>query len=66
MRAEKLNEPHIRRSTGLWIIGKYLDDLLYCAGLTALVIGAFKFCDIAGWVVLGLGLIALSLLIARN
>lgn len=45
---------------------KYLDDLLFLAGITSLTYAGFLYLEIAGYVVLGIGLIAYSIMIARG
>jgi len=45
---------------------KYLDDLLFLAGIASLTYAGFLYHEIAGFVVLGVGLVAYSILIARG
>ncbi len=45
---------------------KYLDDLLFLAGIASLTYAGFLCHEIAGFMVLGVGLIAYSVMIARG
>jgi hypothetical protein len=45
---------------------KYLDDLLFLTGIASLTYAGFLYHEIAGFVVLGVGLVAYSILIARG
>lgn len=47
-------------------IVKYLDDLLFLAGIASLTYAGFLYREIAGYVVLGVGMIAYSVVIARG
>ena len=47
-------------------IFKYLDDLLFLAGIASLTYAGFLYGEIAGYVTLGFGLIAYGIVVARG
>jgi hypothetical protein len=48
-----------------WIL-KYLDDLVLLPGIASLTYAGFLYSEIEGYAVLGIGLIACSVMIARG